>query len=320
MLLPLEEWVRTSTSLPPLQALRAFDAVARLLSFRRAGEELLITQSAVSHHIARLERELGAKLFDRSGRGITLTPVGALYAERIRDAFATIAEGTAELRSHLSRQRVRLSVLPSFAANWLLPRLARFADEHPDIDLELEPTLKLVDISAGEADLAVRYGKGDWSGVTARLLLLERLTPVASPALLQGGPPIRTPADLIGHRLLLSARPLDWEAYAQEVGINLRSARTLQLTDYNIVIQAALDGQGVAIGRLMLLADRLRSGALVTLCPGSVTSPLASHWLLEPRGRQPSAASNEVARWLVREAANDIRRDSTSQTDNGLHR
>ena len=202
--------MRSSTTLPPLQALRAFEAVARLMSFRRAGEELLITQSAVSHHIRQLEEFLGLPLFVRKARSIALTPEGEDYRARTTDAFRLIAAATADLRGRSRRNVVRISLLPSFAANWLVSRLHGFQSLHPDIGLELDPTLRSADIAAGEADIAIRYGDGNWPGVDVRLLMAEQLSPVISPALLQSDKTIETPQDLLRHTLLFARKPVDW--------------------------------------------------------------------------------------------------------------
>jgi LysR family glycine cleavage system transcriptional activator len=184
--------MRLSSTLPPLQSLRAFATVARLLSFRRAGEELLITQSAVSHHIRELEQNLGVKLFIRKARGVELTPEGQQYFEFVRQAFDLIASGTSALRRRATKSWVRVSLLPSFAANWLVPRLRRFNEAHPDIELVLDPTLHLTNFAGGEADLAIRYGGGRWNEVESQLLMTESLTPVASPKLLREGPRCRS--------------------------------------------------------------------------------------------------------------------------------
>jgi LysR family glycine cleavage system transcriptional activator len=295
--------MRTSPLLPPLSALRAFETVGRLMSFRRASEELLITQSAVSHHIAALERDLGVRLFTRGARSIAFTPAGERYFMTVRDAFAVIASGTSELRAQTSKVRVSVSVLPSLAANWLVPRLSRFIERHPGIDLVLDPTLRLADIEASEVDLAIRYGDGRWLGTESRLLMSERLTPVASPALLRGGPPVREPKDVLNHTLLLVSRPYEWEIWASANGLDLSRARTIQLSDYNIALQAALDGQGIALGRLLLVGDRLRKGALVQPFTSVVTSSRAAHWLVTPKRRQPLAAARVVMDWLLKEGA-----------------
>ncbi|MBV9077963.1 MAG: transcriptional regulator GcvA [Methylobacteriaceae bacterium] len=300
--------MRASPTLPPLHALRAFEAVGRLMSFRRAGEELLITQSAVSHHIRQLEDTLGMRLFERRARSIALTPAGERYLDVVARAFAVLADGTAELTALRTRRTLRLSLLPSFAANWLVPRLGRFREAHPEVDVELDPTLRLVDLAAGEADLAIRYGDGRWPGVRAELLMAERLTPVLSPDLARAHL-VQDPADVLALPLLLTKRPYDWDIWAAEVGLDLSAARSIQLTDYNIVLQAAIDGEGVALGRTALIEDRLRAGLLVAPCPRVVTSPLAGHWLLSPERRRPSPAVQAFALWIRQEAKTVIRSD-----------
>ncbi|WP_158516257.1 LysR substrate-binding domain-containing protein [Bosea vaviloviae] len=273
------------------------------MSFRRAGEELLITQSAVSHHIAVLERALGLRLFLRKSRGIAFTPEGVRYFSAINEGFATIARGTAELRGTAAQTRVRISLLPSFAANWLVPRLALWREMRPDIEIDLDPSLHAADVEAGEADLAIRYGNGAWAGVESRLLLHEWVTPVASPALLARCQDINMPSDLLAYPLLLNARPSDWEVWAREAGLDFGGSRRIQLMDYNIVLQAAIGGQGVAMGRLSLVADLLRAGTLVQPLPQTVSSPDICYWLITPRKRPSSPATRAVIEWLTSEVA-----------------
>lgn len=288
--------------LPPLLALRAFEAVGRLSSFRRAGEELLITQSAVSHHIRRLEHDVGTRLFIRGGRDITLTAPGARYLAQVRLAFELIADGTADLMGR--SDRVRLSLLPSFAANWLVPRLASLRAAYPALDLILDPTLRLADLDAGEADLAIRYGDGQWDGGGHHLLMAERLTPVLSPVL-QARSPIHRPQDLLGHTLLQTSRPVDWAIWGAAAGVDLAEATTLQLTDYNIVLQAALDAQGVAVGRMSLVAARVRAGDLVAPCGPLVSTPNAAYWLITSQRRAASPAAEAFRAWLIQQAQLD---------------
>lgn len=295
--------MRASRTMPPLHALRAFEAVGRLLSFRRAGEELFITQSAVSYHIAQLECALGLPLFLRSARRIELTPAGERYLQAVRSGFDAIAAGTAALRRRAGRTSVRVSLLPSFAANWLVPRLDRFSQAHPNIDLALDPTLRVVDVGAGEADIAIRYGEGEWPGVNSTLLMSERLSPIMSKALRERGPPVNKPRDVLAHTLLFTRNPVDWEVWAEAHGLNLADARTIQLTDYNIVLQAATEGHGIALGRLHMIADRIRDGTWVLPCRGSVESERAAHWLVQPRRRRASAATSAFVDWLIAESA-----------------
>jgi LysR family glycine cleavage system transcriptional activator len=300
--------MRSSTTLPPLQALRAFESVARLMSFRRAGEELLITQSAVSHHIRQLEEFLGLPLFVRKPRSIALTSEGEAYLARTTDAFRLIAAATAELHGRSRRNVVRISLLPSFAANWLVSRLHRFQSLHPDIDLELDPTLRTADVAGGEVDIAIRYGDGNWPGVNARLLMAEQLSPVVSPALLQSDKPIKTPQDLLRHTLLFAKKPVDWQVWADAVGLDLSRARTIQLTDYNITLQAALDGQGIAIGRMLLIRDHVRTRRLVQPFPQTITSTRTAHWLVTPKEGRIAPATQAFMHWLITETA-----DASSQ-------
>jgi LysR family glycine cleavage system transcriptional activator len=298
--------MRSSSTLPPLQSLRAFEAVARLLSFRRAGEELLITQSAVSHHIRRLEEHLGARLFIRRSRDIALTQDGERYFRSVNEAFAIIAAATGDLRGPRARSRVRVSLLPSFAANWLVPRLGDFTAAHPELELILDPTVHLADLNAGDADLAIRFGDGNWNGMESRLVMEERITPVASPALLSRGPPLLKPQDVVAYPLLMVLRPYEWELWAEANHVDLTGAETVQLTDYNIALQAALDAQGIAIARLRLIGDRLRSGALIQPFPQALRSPRLGHWLVWRRGGCESAGVRAFSDWITRVASDHV--------------
>lgn len=287
--------------LPPFAALRAFEAVGRLQSFRLASEALCISQSAVSYHIKTLEDEVGVKLFHRHARGIGFTPEGQAYWGSVCRAIGLLEEATAALRPAPGLHTVKLSVLPSFATGWLVQRLPRFHAARPDIRVAIDPRLELVDLDRGEADLAIRYGHGRWPGVKSRRLLAEQLSPVMSPALLRRGPPIRRPQDLLSHTLLHVSRPDEWEQWAQASGVDLGAAKTLPLTEYGIVVQAAIDGLGVAMGRQLLVADRLRSGLLVQPLAEWVSPGSLGYWLC--RGRRALGRPAQVlADWLLREA------------------
>jgi len=286
--------MRSPRHLPPLLSLRAFEAIGRLGTFRAAAEELLITQSAVSHHIRRLEADLGLRLFEKVGRAAQLTPAGAIYCAEVRRGFAVIEAATARVR--VAPQRLKVSVLPSFAANWLVQRLGDFQSKHPDIELELDPTLRLVDVGRGEADVAIRYGDGRWD-YPSQLLMAETLMPVVSPTL-QEGRPITCLADLAGHTLLATSRSEEWAVWAQRAGVRLPASPTLQLTDYNIALQAALDGRGVALGRLTLIADRLARGELIAPLPALARSDAFSYWIVTSAKAEASTAINAFCLWL----------------------
>jgi LysR family glycine cleavage system transcriptional activator len=286
--------MRTTSFLPPLHALRAFEAVARHAGVSRASQELLITQSAVSHHIRKLEHDLGAPLFARHARGMTLTPEGARYFEAASQAFALIAEGTAALRGGAS-DTVRVSVLPSFAAHWLAPRLSRFRAAHPTVTVELDPTLNAADFKADGLDLAVRYGDGGWPGLEVTLLMTERLTPVVGAT---AGPIADLP-------LLVTRKAFDWALWAEAAGFDYAAARKVQLTDYNVVLQSALKGEGMALGRLRLVGEQVAAGALATPFDRVVESTDAAYWLVRPLGRPMSRATHAFADWLALEAGRE---------------
>ncbi|GGF45091.1 LysR family transcriptional regulator [Aliidongia dinghuensis] len=290
--------------LPPLAALRAFEAAGRHLSFSKAGDELLISQSAVSHHIRTLEASLGVTLFRREVRAVSLTPDGARYLASVRPAFDLLVEGT-DAVTRTAKATVRVNLLASFATHWLVPRLGRFRARHPGIELMLDPAIGLVDLETSDADLAIRYGQGNWPGIEARRLMDERIAPVASPALIVRGPAIAAPADLLGHEILFSySRTLfEWDSWSRAAGLDLSTARRSLLHDYNIVLQAALDGQGVAIGRHRLVRDRLASGQLVQPLTLTVHAGIA-WWLILPR-RKPTRAAAAFVDWLAEEAAMD---------------
>jgi LysR family glycine cleavage system transcriptional activator len=213
--------MRSARSLPALVSLRAFEAAARRMSFSLAAQELFVTQSAISHHIQRLEAELGVALFERLTRAVALTAAGQAYYERVHAAFELLRLGTDEVRApETVRQTLRVGLLASFATRWLAPRLAAFAAAHPDIDLQLQPDIGLADVAGGEVDVAIRYGRGVWPGVRARLIMAERLSVVCSPALIAGRKRPRAPQDLLRFPLLAShaRHPFEWDAWARHHG------------------------------------------------------------------------------------------------------
>ena len=180
-----------SPRLPPLAALRAFEAAARHLSFTRAADELHVTQTAISHQIRGLEERLGVRLFRRLPRGLVLTEEAQRYLPAVRDAFARLEVATAELLAGRTGGALTASVLPSFAAKWLVPRLGRFRAANPDIDLRISTSLHLVDFAREDVDIGIRMGRGHYPGLRVDRLFGEALIPVCSPALLEDGPPLQ---------------------------------------------------------------------------------------------------------------------------------
>jgi len=280
--------------LPPLMALRAFEAVARHLSFIKAADELSVTQSAVSHQVQKLEEFLRLRLFVRRTRAIDLTPAGQAYYQQIEPALAAIAAATRPLRGE-QPSTLRIGLLASFATLWLAPRLADFSTKNPHIHVELLPSVQLADVAGGEVDLAIRYGKGGWPKVLARRFMSETLTPVCSPDFKANG---------VKNGPLLMAKshqPFEWTDWYQHSGIDLNHVPSVMLHDYNIVVEAAVAGQGIAMGRQCLIERRLKEGSLV---PAFDTPPMhgeIGYWLVTPQ-RPPEADVQSFSQWLDEKA------------------
>jgi LysR family transcriptional regulator, glycine cleavage system transcriptional activator len=301
---------RANRPLPPLVALRAFEAAARHLSFSLAAHELFVTQSAISHHVQKLESELGVALFERRTRAVALTDAGQAYYAKVHAAFDLLRSGTDEVRAPRSaRMTLTVGLLASFATRWLAPRLPAFSAAHPNIDLQLRPDIALADVSGGEVDMSIRYGRGGWAGVRARKLMPERLSVVCAPSLLAGARRLRTPQDLLRYPLLAShARmPFEWHLWAAQFDVDLGEAQTVHLHDYNIVVEAALTGQGIAMGRHRLIAAQLASGALVEPLPDAVLDdPRVGWWLVTPRSTMvESKAASAFRTWLIQSTAQE---------------
>lgn len=254
--------------LPPLGALRAFEAAARHLSFKQAADELGVTPTAISHQLRLLENILGQRLFARQIRKVTLTPAGEALYPVLRDGFESFAHAIERLRAGPRRQRLTLSATPAFVAKWLLPRLSDWQARHPGIDLHLHASEAPVDLggisTGGNADVAIRYGRGDWTDLQSELLLPSHFAPVASPRL-----NLRKPTDLKNQTLLhfdwrLRRRDTPtWKRWADQAGLALDISGGLRFSDESHAIQAAIAGQGVALLGLPLVAAELASGALV---------------------------------------------------------
>ncbi|MCK6191093.1 LysR substrate-binding domain-containing protein [Pseudomonas sp. EYE_354] len=277
--------------LPPLLALRAFEAVARHLSFIKAAHELSVTQSALSHQVHKLEAFLGKPLFIRRTRAIDLTADGQQYYAHIRPALDAIAAATREQRVAPSATVLRIGLLASFAALWLAPRLAGFLERHPHIQVELLPAIPLANVAAAEVDLAIRYGKGDWPDVQATRLMAEVISPVCSPAFKAGQ---RHNAPLL---MATSHRPFEWTDWSRHYHVNLEHHPRVMLHDYNIVVEAAVAGQGIAMGRRRLIERRLQDGSLVEAFDWPPYHSDIGYWLITPNG-PASEAAECFGQWL----------------------
>jgi LysR family glycine cleavage system transcriptional activator len=288
--------------LPPLAALRAFEAAARHLSFTRAAAELHVTQTAISHQIRGLEELLGVRLFRRLPRGLALTDEAQRYLPAVRDAFDRITSATSELMAARTAGPLTASVLPSFAAKWLVPRLGRFRTVHPEIDLRISTSLHLVDFAREDVDLGIRMGRGHYPGLRVDRLFGEALIPVCSPALLEDGPPVRQPADLRHHVLLHDDDYTGWQLWLDLAGVEgVDAGRGPIFTDSGMVVQAAAEGQGVALARVALAAWDIAAGRLVR--PFEVTLPHdLAYYLVCPEAAAGRPRVAAVRAWLLAEA------------------
>jgi LysR family glycine cleavage system transcriptional activator len=290
--------------LPPMLTLRAFEAVARHLSFVNAARELSLTQSALSHQVQKLEAFLQCRLFIRRTRAIELTEAGRTYQLQVRQALEGIALATRGIRHTTPQPKVlRISLLASFATMWLAPRLSDFIAAHPDIHVELIPSYDLVDVAGGAMELAIRYGKGGWPNVSAVRLMNERVFPVCSPEYRNRWRKARQERHWPGLEPgpLLTAQatvPFEWRDWAKHARVDITQTTSLMLHDYNIVVQAALSGQGIAMGRDRLIRQRLQEGSLVHLLPDAVHDGEIGYWLVT--GDAPlSAAARCFCDWLI---------------------
>jgi len=286
--------------LPPLNALRAFEAAARHLSFKRAAAELHVTQAAVSHQVRALERQLGLALFVRLHRALRLTPAGARYLPPLRDAFDQLDRATRGLRTRApAAPRLVLSVVPSFGAIWLVPRLGRFRTRHPEIDLVVLSSAELVDFARDPVDVGVRFGPGRYRGVRADLLFAEEYFPVASPKLARS---LRRPADLRRHTLLHDETHNEWRSWLASAGVSgVDAERGVVFSDSSQLVAAAAAGQGVALARSLLAEPYLRSGGLARPFAGMLPAEYAYFVVCaeERAGEPPIRAFRE---WIVSEA------------------
>jgi LysR family glycine cleavage system transcriptional activator len=289
--------------LPPMQALRAFETAARMGSLSRAAEALNLTHGAISHQIKALEREFGVRLIERAGRGVRLTDEGARFATRLRAALSEIAEAVREITERSNPRQWRVSVMPSFAARWLLPRIGRFIAANPDIDLDVRANAALADLRRDDIDAAIRYGQGNYAGVESEFLMDDIYFPVCSPRI-NGGRLPATPADLARYVLLRSENEF-WQPWFAAAGLDWpEPTRGPIFNDSSHVMQAAVEGQGVALARSSLIANDLVNGVLVQ--PFGITAPSPwRYYLVYPPRHIHSLKLAAFRRWLLDEIALD---------------
>jgi len=295
--------------LPPLNALRSFEAAARYESFTRAAEELHVTQSAVSQQVKALEAQLGVRLFNRERQRLKITPAGRDYLVEIREALDHVGAATERLMQRHSAGVLTVSTSQDFAAKWLVHRLARFAAANSGIDLRVSATMHNVDFAREDVDVAVRHGDGHWPGLDATRLCAEQIFAVCSPKLLAGRNRLRRPADVLKWPLLrLEDQSKAWEQWftLAEVAAPERLPGPV-LNRASMLIDVAIDGQGIALARTTLAAWDLISGRIVR--PFDLSwRPAGTYWIVCPK---PAASIPKIAafrQWLLAEAETDARR------------
>ena len=297
-------------SLPPLNALRAFEAAARHMSFSKAAEELNVTPAAISQQIRTLEDIAGVKLFRRLTRALLLSDAGQVALPSVTEGLDQLAEGYRAMRRQEETGVLTVSVAPSLGAKWLVPRLEGFREKYPEFDIRIDATDRVIDFQRGDVDLALRYGSGTYEGLTVHCLMSELAAPVCSPALLEGKHPLREPADLRRHRLLHSQWRLqhafapNWRMWLRATGLtDIDPESGPRFSEDNLVVQAAIAGQGVAlVGHAVAAAD-LRAGLLVHPF-GTATGENSDYcyYVVYPEGGAARPKVRAFTDWVLKEA------------------
>jgi LysR family glycine cleavage system transcriptional activator len=293
--------------LPPLNALRAFEAAARHLNFSRAADELSVTPGAVSQQIQNLEDYVGAALFKRTPKGLLLTDAAQTALPALREAFDRLAEAASLLTAAVDGRRLTLTAAPSFAAKWLVPRLGHFEQLHPQVDVWLSAGLELVDLTAGEVDIAIRYGAGRYPGLEVKRLLSETVIPVVSPELLNEQP-LDTPDDLKNHILLHDGSPdpddscPDWTMWLAARGLRgVDAMRGPRFNQSSLVIEAAMNGRGVALAKRTLAQADLDAGRLIAPLQIATAVDFA-YYLVHPKAKGRLPQVKAFISWIEAEA------------------
>ncbi|MBF7982033.1 MULTISPECIES: transcriptional regulator GcvA [Rahnella] len=287
--------------LPPTATLRTFEVATRHITFTSAAEELFITQSAVSHQLKNLEEIWGLQLFQR-GKTLRLTPAGAALAPLVREFFSKLETTLVDLREQNGRVRLRVSTTYSFALKWLLPRLPDLALLHPEILVTIENTDNAIRFASGDADLAIRFGNGNYPALHSEFMFREQLFPVASPSLLQRFGIPNAPGELLRYPLLTrdgADLVPKWDTWFKKVGINTDVLHeNVRFADTNMTIEAALLGQGIALARSGHVEKEIREGSLVRLFDVIFPSPVA-YYLVCPEGTETQPHILKFRNWLL---------------------
>jgi LysR family transcriptional regulator, glycine cleavage system transcriptional activator len=297
--------------LPPLDLVRGFDAAARHLSFTKAAAELFLTQSAISRQIKALEDQLGVALFQRRHRALVLTEAGRHFHQAATDALRLIRDAAVRVRGGGGR-RLTLSTTIGFASLWLIPRLNDFRTHHPDVDIRIDANNRLIDLAREEVDIAIRYCTPELAPAGARRLFGEQVIAVCNPRL-ASSPGLVAPADLVRHVLLHYDRPdgvapwLSWEVWLEVQGVaSLKPASSMTFSAFDHLVQAALDGQGVALAPTPLVRRLIAEGKLVAPLKAATGSTRAYYLLVEPRAAARPCV-RQFSDWMLKQALEETR-------------
>ena len=291
--------------LPPLTTLPSFEAAARLLSFSKAADELHVTHGAISRAIKNLEDQLGVQLFERGTRSVSLTAVGEPYARAVRDVLEQLATATAAATARYSSPTLSVSTSDGFAGRWLVPRLYRFHRAHGDIDVRVSTSGKLTNFLGDGIDVAIRYGGGSYPGLTSEFLTGEEVFPVCSPRLLEGAHPLRTPQDLKYHTLIHDSFPIGWAAWLASAGVEgVDPQGGIAFDSATFAMESAAQGEGVVLGRTMLVSADLAAGRLVRPFEHGLKSP-SSFYVVYPPEAIRQAKVRAFRDWLLSEIAQE---------------
>jgi LysR family glycine cleavage system transcriptional activator len=286
----------------PVGPLRAFDVAARNLNLSAAAAEMNVTHAAVSRQVKQLEERLGVKLFERLPRGLKLTAHGALLAEGTREAFDRLASAIEDVSIPAVRRKLTISTFSSLSARWLMPRVQAFSTRFPEVDLQVMTTTRLIDFAREDVDIGIRFGNGRYPGLHVVPMFKPKEIVVASPALLERGPPLKTFADLRNHTLLHDDSHRSWIHWLEAAGVKgVNARRGIICGDRNSMLQAALDGQGVGIASEVFAALELAAGRLVKVFETEVTAEYAIFAVCLPRRLNDPMVSAALD-WLLREA------------------
>lgn len=294
--------------LPPLNSLRVFESAARHLSFTKAAEELHVTPGAVSQQIKALEDFIGTPVFRRHKRTLLLTDEAQAGLPVLREGFEKLAEAARLIAARADSGKLTVSVAPSLAAKWLVPRLDRFHTRHPDVDVWVSADMDVVDFSVDDVDVAIRYGPGGYVSLVVEHLMAESIVPVCSPGLMIGAHPLKSPHDLAHHTLLHDGSPDQdqscptWPMWLKAAGVTgVDGSRGPKFNQSSLVIEAAVAGKGVALAKSQLALADLEAARLVI--PFDMTTPSAfAYYIVHPQSRSASPAVRAFKVWLHEEA------------------